>query len=476
MVFFFVTIVHAFVPAAFLAGLVASRSDGPTRAGSRIAVLCVLCGWGLAWIAFALASRHRGMVEATTVFRIASIAVTGGALALVLVRRRNLPAAMPAASLAVLFVLPADGLFDVLSGTIDRPLSVTGVINTELIVNLAAIATAGVLTTTLAPLVAHGARGAGTWALALATAALGLDMLAAAGEVMLGLLQLDVIEATSARISLVATIGRLGPFVPYAYLAAAALIGCTRFLRRPRQNTPDSPPAARRKTRALTLAESRWLRGTVAAAGVLIGMLAYHDLYASQPPRLSDAVPVTAGADDAVAIAVDDVKDGRLHRFAFVTSDGHRVRFFLINRRTPERPRIGVVLDACMLCGDDGYIQVGNEVICVACNVRIHVPSIGTAGGCNPIPLAHSVDEGTIRIAVDDLEQGARFFTEVVTIEVRDPVSGARLTNTAAAFQDSHDGRVLFFAGKDTYDAFRADPDKYVPRRQRPETHNDGQE
>jgi YHS domain-containing protein len=35
----------------------------------------------------------------------------------------------------------------------------------------------------------------------------------------------------------------------------------------------------------------------------------------------------------------------------------------------------------------------------------------------------------------------------------------------AAPFQDSHDGRVFFFAGKDTYEAFRVDPDKYVPPR-----------
>ena len=35
----------------------------------------------------------------------------------------------------------------------------------------------------------------------------------------------------------------------------------------------------------------------------------------------------------------------------------------------------------------------------------------------------------------------------------------------ASGDQDSHGGRVFFFAGKDTYEAFRTDPDKYAPPR-----------
>jgi uncharacterized membrane protein/YHS domain-containing protein len=253
--------------------------------------------------------------------------------------------------------------------------------------------------------------------------------------------------------------------VTYVELAAAALLGCARFALRPRRDAVDTAPARRRKRLAAALGERRWLRGTVAAACALTAMLLYQDLYALLPPRLSDAVAVKADASDHIAIDVDSVKDGVLHRFAFISSDGHRVRFFLINRYGPDRPRIGVVYDACMLCGDDGYIQVGNEVICVSCNVRIHVPSIGTPGGCNPIPLDHQVEAGVIRIAAAELEKGTKFFSEVVKIDVEDPVSGVRLTNVAAPYQDSHDGRVVFFAGKDTYDAFRADPDKYAPRR-----------
>jgi uncharacterized membrane protein/YHS domain-containing protein len=470
MVFYFVTIVHAFVPAAFLAGLVASRSQAPLHGRTTLACLSVVAGLAIGWGIFAIASRHRGIVDATTVLRFVVAVAAAGVLALLAAGGRRgdqTPALNRAFVLVVLVVLSAVGAFDALVGTADRQLSVTGVINTELVVNLAAIAVAAVVVACLAPLVAHAARGAGR-AVMVASAALGFAIVAAVGDIMLGLLQLGHLEASSARITLVAKIDQIDPFVTYVELAAVALLGIASYFGRPRLDATVAAgpaPALRRKHLAVSLAASRWLRGTVAAAAALVVVLLYQDLYASQPPRLSDAVEVEPDATDHIAIAIDRVKDGALHRFAYISSDGHRVRFFLINRYGPDRPRIGVVYDACMLCGDDGYIQVGNEVICVSCNVRIHVPSIGTAGGCNPIPLPHQVEEETIRIAAADLEKGARFFSEIVKIEVHDPVNGARLTNVAAPFQDTHDGRVVFFTGKDTYDAFRADPDKYVPRR-----------
>ena len=118
-----------------------------------------------------------------------------------------------------------------------------------------------------------------------------------------------------------------------------------------------------------------------------------------------------------VRIKIDEVKDGNLHRYSFVTDDGHVVRFFLINRARGGQSRIGVVYDACMLCGDTVYIQEKNEIICLACNVRIFIPSIGKAGGCNPIPLQHSIEGGEVVIRAVDLDQGTRYFSEVIAIK-----------------------------------------------------------
>ncbi len=194
----------------------------------------------------------------------------------------------------------------------------------------------------------------------------------------------------------------------------------------------------------------------------LIVALLYHDLYASLPPSLSPAQPVQPDGQGMVRIPVDAVKDGKLYRYVYVTSDGHRVRFFLINRYDVAHAKIGVVYDACMICGDDGYIQVGNEIICIACNVRIFVPSIGKPGGCNPIPLDHRVDGDTIAIAAADLDKGAKYFSEVVEIEVTDPVTGKRLINLKAPFQYEFKGRMFFFEGRDSYERFRKAPEDFV--------------
>jgi YHS domain-containing protein len=61
----------------------------------------------------------------------------------------------------------------------------------------------------------------------------------------------------------------------------------------------------------------------------------------------------------------------------------------------------------------------------------------------------------------------------VLKIDVADPVSGAKLTNLTAPFQDTHDGRVFFFASEASYLAFRAEPEKYAPRRVAPSRENE---
>ncbi len=48
----------------------------------------------------------------------------------------------------------------------------------------------------------------------------------------------------------------------------------------------------------------------------------------------------------------------------------------------------GTALDACRICGAEGYRQDGQNVVCRHCGSAIYVPSIGQAGGCNPIGVA----------------------------------------------------------------------------------------
>lgn len=114
-----------------------------------------------------------------------------------------------------------------------------------------------------------------------------------------------------------------------------------------------------------------WLT-TICCALVISGGQLWWDLVASQPPRLSEAQPVSLAADGLVHIPLTQVRDGKLHRFVWVADDGKAVRFFVINRY-PDKLRFGVVFDACLLCGDQGYVMEGNQVICVACRgTHIH--------------------------------------------------------------------------------------------------------
>lgn len=135
-----------------------------------------------------------------------------------------------------------------------------------------------------------------------------------------------------------------------------------------------------------------WLAAGCISHGVLIVLALLPALYwqfiASQPPVISAATSVQIASDDKVHIPVASIRDGNLHRFAWIADDGKVVRFIVINR-FPQQLKLGVAFDACLLCGDQGYIQEGNQIICGACGVHIFIPSIGKAGGCNPVPLEH---------------------------------------------------------------------------------------
>ena len=55
-------------------------------------------------------------------------------------------------------------------------------------------------------------------------------------------------------------------------------------------------------------------------------------------------------------------------------------------------------LDACQICGTAGYRQEGQNIICRNCGAAIYAPSIGEAGGCNPILVKSHVEGGEVVI------------------------------------------------------------------------------
>lgn len=358
--------------------------------------------------------------------------------------------------------LTFEGVVSLWSATVNRAFSATDVINTDLIVNSAAVVLGLALLLAILPLLRHVAalvpgRAPGAVLLAL----LAVAIVGGSGQTVLGLLRLEWIAVTPGRITFAAKLSLFDPWMVYAQIALCLILVPLAFLHRFRLSGAGHP-VARRLELARVLVEARWRNGFLACLALIAFSVSYQDFYASRPPSLSPAAPAAPDAKGEVRIPIEAVKDGKLHRYAFISSAGHKVRFFLINRYDPAHVDIGVVFDACMICGDAGYVENGDEIICIACNVRMYRPSIGKPGGCNPIPLAFTRDGDTIVIGEDSLEKGARYFGEVVEITVIDPVSGAKITNTKAPFQHEAEGRTYFFAAKDSYERFRADPKAYL--------------
>ncbi|ABC23604.1 Fe-S-containing protein [Rhodospirillum rubrum] len=471
MTAYLTSLIHAFAAPAVLLGLLIALA--PAEARRRVArgagwvFAAGLAGGAVLWLALASGG---AVVEARSILRLTALALGLAVVAAALGGGRTARRALALVAAPFVGVLGGQGVFDLLARTANQSFTATSVINTELLLNAFALVLGSGLCATFGLASAQiAARLRRRWAVGLLAGVVLLEAVFWLGDAMLGGLQVGTLGVTSGRISFVAKITSASGFAAYGVIVLVVLAALGLWIGGPPPSAMSQDPSTaahaapeRRKDRARLLTRRRWLRTAVGSAAFLGAALLYHDLYASLPPSLSPAAPVTPDAKGQVRLAIDPLKDGALHRFAYIAGDGHRVRFFLINRYDGEHVKMGVVFDACMICGDEGYIQKGNEIICIACNVRIFRPSIGKAGGCNPIPMRHTVENGEIVITQSELERGARYFSEVVDIEVGDPVTKGRLINTKAPFQYEYKGHMFFFESRESYDLFRADPEKYV--------------
>ena len=101
-------------------------------------------------------------------------------------------------------------------------------------------------------------------------------------------------------------------------------------------------------------------------------------------------------------IPVSEVQDGNLHLFT-LNANGQSIRFMVIKKPNG----YGTALDACLICGAEGYRQEGQNVICRHCASAIYIPSIGQKGGCNPIGFTSQVDGDEIVIDVSAVTKAA---------------------------------------------------------------------
>jgi high-affinity iron transporter len=172
-----------------------------------------------------------------------------------------------------------------------------------------------------------------------------------------------------------------------------------RHARPPAERMND---AERRLLDAKNRRQRRWMMAAgVASLGVILALTAdfiYAEVNAAPPPTR----PVQA-VNDRVRIPLSEVQDGNMHLFT-LTANGQSIRFMVIKKPNG----YGTALDACLICGAEGYRQEGQNVICRHCASAIYIPSIGQKGGCNPIGFPSQVNGDDIVIDVTAVTKAAQ--------------------------------------------------------------------
>jgi len=231
--------------------------------------------------------------------------------------------------------------------------------------------------------------------------------LVAAQLIIAGLHELSesgVIPSSKMEMSIIGPIVRNDLFFFVTIIALAALMVLFDAKRREGVAAPNSP-AERRKALWSARKERLWMASVYVFSFIFIAMLTAEFVYAKSQSALSPSTEVTF-VNGQVKIPLSQVSDGDLHRFQ-ATENGTQIRFFLYQK--PDG-KIATVFDACQICGAVGFYKSANGVICKNCAAPINPQSVGTAGGCNPIPLESTVTADSIIIQEADVVAGGHVF------------------------------------------------------------------
>jgi FTR1 family protein len=208
----------------------------------------------------------------------------------------------------------------------------------------------------------------------------------------------------------------IGPIVRndlFFFVTILALTGLM-VLFEMRRRAAEAPAAAaatntadRRKAEWARRRERFWMSAVYTCSFVFIFLVTAQFIYAKTTTALSPAVTVTLTGAQAV-LPLSQINDDQLHRYSVRTSSGTEVRFLLF--RKPDGTVVSVA-DACQICGPVGFYKTSQGIICKMCASPVVPQSVGTPGGCNPIPLKSVTAGGNIIIASADLGALAQRFT-----------------------------------------------------------------
>ena len=158
--------------------------------------------------------------------------------------------------------------------------------------------------------------------------------------------------------------------------------------------------AEKRLLEAQNRRQRRWMVAAASACLIVILLLTADFIYARANSARPTVTQVTVQSNE-VRVPIRDVQDGDMHLFSADVGSGQTIRFMIIKKPNGW----GTALDACRICGAEGYRQAGQNVICRHCGSAIYVPTIGQAGGCNPIGVPAHVDGANLVLDLSALTQ-----------------------------------------------------------------------
>ena len=232
--------------------------------------------------------------------------------------------------------------------------------------------------------------------------------LVAAQLVISGLHELSesgVLPSSKSEMAIIGPIVSNDWFFFVTIFALAALMVLFEAKRRAPVVAPDASPAQRRKANWTARRERLWMGSVYTFSFLFIAMVTAEFVYTKNVSALSPATEVSF-SNGKLSIPLTQVSDGDLHRYQ-AKENGTDIRFWLYKK--PDG-KIATVFDACQICGSVGFFKSGNGVVCKNCAAPINPQSVGTEGGCNPIPLKATETADAIIISEADVAAGTKVF------------------------------------------------------------------
>jgi high-affinity iron transporter len=213
-----------------------------------------------------------------------------------------------------------------------------------------------------------------------------------------------VLPSSRTEMAIIGPIVRNDIFFFITIVALAALM--VLFESRRKVPAPASDVSAPERRRAIS--ESRqqglWMAAVFGSSFVFIALVTAQFIYVKNRSALSPATAVDF-EKGSVTISTRGLGKGQLNRYTEIGGAGTR---FLLYRKP--NGSIATVFDACTICGSAGYVVSSNGVLCKNCAAPINPESIGTPGGCNPVPMASTIGNDTVTVTRAQLAAGQPYF------------------------------------------------------------------